>query len=151
MPNAIEIIDSGEKNGAVWADVRLAPGAPRVLSPEAAAVLLAHYPTLAFHACKSSHGATTFGERIAGALLPHVVEHLAIDLLVRTHPGTQLAGNTRWQDAAHTVMRVRLKDVPADVASALPPTELLAAIAEATNIINSTVCKATDTSTVRNR
>ncbi|MDR0499825.1 MAG: hypothetical protein LBG97_01065 [Coriobacteriales bacterium] len=56
----------------------------RALSKAQVSMLLKKYPTLKEHACQSG-GTTTFGQSIrsrGGALLPHVVEHLAIDLLV---------------------------------------------------------------------
>ncbi|MDR2672600.1 MAG: hypothetical protein LBC35_04830 [Coriobacteriales bacterium] len=49
-----------------------------------------------------------FGSRITGALLPHAVEHLAIELLVQANPGQVFAGNTTWLSRRRQVMRVRV-------------------------------------------
>lgn len=43
-----------------------------------------------------------------GALLPHAVEHLAIELMVRQFPGQAFAGNTVWVNQTDQIMRVRL-------------------------------------------
>ena len=52
-----------------------------------------------------------------GALLPHALEHLAIDLLVEGHPGETFAGNTRWIERDERIMRVRIS-LPADGSTA---------------------------------
>ncbi|MDR1713447.1 MAG: hypothetical protein LBR39_04770 [Coriobacteriales bacterium] len=63
------------------AAVFVSPPEARVTEALAAAVL-ARFPTLAEHVCKSA-GIGLLPERLPGSTLPHLVEHIAIDLLVR--------------------------------------------------------------------
>jgi hypothetical protein len=85
-----------------------------VATPLLANALLQAYPNLAKHACKSG-ACGLFGKNIKGALLPHLVEHLAIELLVQadTHrgggaAGRIYAGNTTWLSRNSGTMRVRI-------------------------------------------
>jgi len=97
------LINQGSDARSAWADVAIR-GARLVVSPELAGRLLERYPSLALHACKTS----SFGDRLVGALLPHALEHLAIDLLVAKHPGEVFAGNTRWLRREEQTMRIRI-------------------------------------------
>ena len=165
--------ENGRDSRSVWA-VIFTKGSQLVVSPKMAQQLLAEYPSLAYHACKSSkykkevqetpaqslgtpgisgaaedsgaleaaealetleaieapkatdaasaalkkapsvHGESpggsrsTFGECIEGALLPHAIEHLTIELLVQAHPGEVFAGNTRWVSREEQAMCVRI-------------------------------------------
>ena len=82
------------------------------LSPEQIDKLLLAHPTLAEHACRQQ-GVGLFGDKIASASLPHLVEHLAIDKLVAAH-GQAIAGTTTWQRRT-ALVRLRL---PANLLSA---------------------------------
>jgi hypothetical protein len=76
-------------------------------------------PTLAEHACRH-RGFGCFGDKLLGSSLPHLVEHLAIDMLVEQARGgareggggqaeassRSIAGNTRWLDRPNGVMSV---------------------------------------------
>ncbi len=109
--NHVIILDTGSDARSAWADIVM-PGTKRVVTPELAEQLLELYPSLARHACKSGEGSlhtpSTFGEQLRGALLPHAAEHLAIEYLVRAHPGEAFAGNTIWLSRKKQLMRVRL-------------------------------------------
>lgn len=70
------------KRGRMVCHLRLADGAPRESTPEVARRLAQRLPTLARHACVNERG-TTFGAVMAHTPLPHVLEHLVIDLQVR--------------------------------------------------------------------
>jgi AmiR/NasT family two-component response regulator len=109
-------------------------GDVRTVSAGVARQLLERYPTLAEHACKSN-GNRRFGEVLQGALLPHAVEHLAIDLLVRDAKaaGRQqaFAGNTSWANDEHGAMLVRV--------SYSDPAATQAAIKTAVDTINNLV------------
>lgn len=59
--------------------VALAPSAPRVTTPDIARRLIERVPTLPLHECINDVG-PTFGDVIAHTSLPHVLEHLTIDL-----------------------------------------------------------------------
>lgn len=51
---------------------------------------------------------STFGSHIVGALLPHAAEHLAIEIMINSHPGESFAGNTCWLVREEQHMRVRI-------------------------------------------
>ena len=104
---------------SVSAAVCVLPPDARV-TEELATAVLALRPTLAEHACKQQ-GMGYFGDRIVGATLPHLVEHLAIDLLVEEQrhrdgdnagqtrsPRHAIAGTTTWLDREQGRMRVRI-------------------------------------------
>ena len=63
--------------------------APRVTSPQLMSRVLAVVPTLAQHACVNERG-TTFAAVMDCTPLPHLLEHLAVDLQVRAEAGQWL-------------------------------------------------------------
>ena len=60
--------------------------APRVTSPQLVSRALAAVPTLAQHACINERG-TTFAAVMDCTPLPHLLEHLVVDLQVRAESG----------------------------------------------------------------
>lgn len=60
--------------------------APRVTSPQLMSRVLAAVPTLAQHACVNERG-TTFAAVMDCTPLPHLLEHLVVDLQVRAESG----------------------------------------------------------------
>jgi hypothetical protein len=102
---SIEDVRTNAHTGSVSAIIRVTPPSLRVDEKLAAAILALH-PTLAQHACKQQ-GFGRFGDKLSGTTLPHLVEHLAIDLLVDAthHPH---AGTTTWLDREQGLMRVRV-------------------------------------------
>ena len=60
--------------------------APRVTSPQLMSRVLAEVPTLARHACVNERG-TTFAAVMDCTPLPHLLEHLVVDLQVRAESG----------------------------------------------------------------
>ena len=60
--------------------------APRVTSPQLMSRVLAAVPTLAQHACVNECG-TTFAAVMDCTPLPHLLEHLVVDLQVRADTG----------------------------------------------------------------
>jgi hypothetical protein len=96
-----------EHRDSVHAVIRVVPASLRVDERLAQAVL-ALRPTLAQHACKQ-RGFSFFGDAIIGTTLPHLVEHVAIDLLVEgeSHPRPR-SGITTWLDREQGLMEVRL-------------------------------------------
>lgn len=60
--------------------------APRVTSPRLMSRVLAVVPTLAQHACVNERGAT-FAAVMDCTPLPHLLEHLVVDLQVRAESG----------------------------------------------------------------
>ncbi|MCL2882987.1 MAG: hypothetical protein FWF30_00760 [Coriobacteriia bacterium] len=68
----------------------------RQISPAEASQFLIQRPTLAEHACRQN-GVGRFGQKITGCRLPHLLEHLSIDLLVE-RCACQIAGNTSYRN-----------------------------------------------------
>ena len=94
----------------VVCDVVLCPGAPRLTSPPLMARICSAYPNLPRHACVNDEG-DTFGAVMDRTSLPHVLEHLVIDLQAQAAarqtanqenaPGVVDAvfvGTTEWTD-----------------------------------------------------
>jgi hypothetical protein len=77
------------------------------LTEHQAKQLLSAHPQLAEHACRQL-GVGRFGDKILAASLPHVLEHLAIDVLVGAL-STQVAGTTKWLNRAEGLALVRLR------------------------------------------
>jgi hypothetical protein len=100
-----------------------------------AKALLERYPSLAEHACNSG-GATTFGERLCGALLPHAAEHLAIELLVSAYPGQVFSGATKQLDHDKGLMRVRVSLPDAPDAEGAAHKALTEAVTELNALLN---------------
>lgn len=86
--------------GRIVSEVLVDP-ARRYTTPQLADTLLEEYPTLASHACVNDEG-DTFGCVIARTPVPHLLEHLVIDLQVRSSERTDGAfvGTTEWIDEA---------------------------------------------------
>ena len=63
--------------------------APRVTSPQLMSRVLAEVPTLARHACVNECG-TAFAAVMDCTPLPHLLEHLVVDLQVRAESGQWL-------------------------------------------------------------
>jgi hypothetical protein len=113
-------------------------------------MMLAERPSLAEHACHAS-GVHRFGAVIVGTTLPHLLEHLTIDLLVEAHPGIQFAGTTSWLDDEAGTMLVRVSAIAGSAFEGslpkqqpewnrfLSPTALAEALQTAVVLINTAV------------
>lgn len=89
-------------DGRIGCDVALAPHAPRTTTPALAAHVRAVFPDLPSHACVNGVG-DTFGVVMEATPLPHMLEHLVIDLQTRaapagSRPDVAYVGVTRWTD-----------------------------------------------------
>jgi hypothetical protein len=78
-----------------------------------AALACKEYPHMPFHTCVNSHG-STFGDVIKHTSIPHLLEHLVIDLLVqrnvdRSNRSFVFAGTTEWIDEGHGTAQVQIK------------------------------------------
>ena len=101
----------------VVCDVTLAPGAPRMSSPALMARICAAHPDLPRHACVNDAG-DTFGAVMDRTPLPHVLEHLVIDLQAQAAAargaatpeggGVVFVGTTEWTDQAAGRARVEV-------------------------------------------
>ena len=88
--------------GRIGCDVALAAQAPRTTSPQIAARVCASFPNLPRHACVNDEG-DTFAAVMDHTSLPHLLEHLVIDLQTQAappdaSPDTAYVGITRWTD-----------------------------------------------------
>ena len=68
--------------GHMVCTVRFAVGAPRVTSPQLMALVLPQFPNLPRHACVNERG-ETFAAVMNRTPLPHLLEHMIVDLQVR--------------------------------------------------------------------
>ena len=128
MARGLSIEGFSNSDDSVSVAVRVSPPTLRV-SPELAEALLSSRPTLAKHACKH-RGMGRFGDKIVDSTLPHLVEHLAIDLLVEENAEV-IAGTTTWIDHAQGVMQVKVSS------TAQGARETYAAITRAVALVNS--------------
>ena len=88
--------------GRIGCDVTLTAHAPRTTDPVLAARVRASFPHLPRHACVNGAG-DTFGAVMEATSLPHLLEHLVIDLQTQAappdaSPDTAYVGITRWTD-----------------------------------------------------
>jgi len=131
----LKLIVITQQNKSVCADIEIV-GEPRVVSQTLASSLITLRPQIVHHACRSG-GTKLFGDSIVGALLPHAVEHIAIDLLVElfSHPTPLMfAGATTWLDHDAARMRVRVGCTNDSPPKYFAATE--AALIEAVHLIN---------------
>ena len=107
----------------------------RMTTPALAAAVLAQRPNLARHACVNDAGAT-FGAVIGRTPLPHLFEHLVIDILTErtADEGAVFVGTSEWEDRASGTARVEV--------SYADDLEALAAIKDAAALLNRHLLKA---------
>lgn len=108
---ALVVEDARRRRGAM--DFKLRVDLSSIEAPEGVVELLVGVrPTLAEHACTSDDIDGGEGPKGHSMTLPHLVEHLAIDLLVeRRDPageGGPIAGYTVWLDRRRGLARVTL-------------------------------------------
>ena len=91
--------------------------------------LSARFPSLGHHACVNAVG-RTFGCVMERTSMPHVLEHLVIELQTRASddPQAMFVGTTEWVDEAAGIARVQV--------SYLDDLQALRALSEALDILN---------------
>lgn len=100
------------KAGRIEANVRVAAGL-RTTTPDIARRVLARFPNLARHTCKNDEG-PTFGAVVEHTPLPHLLEHLVIELQVACEKCDTLSecftyvGTTQWLDERAGLARVEV-------------------------------------------
>lgn len=92
--------------------VAMAPGAPHYMTSEMAERALALFPSLAIHTCINDKG-PTFGDVIAETSIPHLLEHIVVDLQVRAEKkppqeGAVYTGKTEWTYEAGGLARIEV-------------------------------------------
>lgn len=75
--------------------VRLAPGEPVRTTSEMASRTLAVLPGLASHRCHNDEG-RTFAEELADTEVAHLLEHVALEILVQSGAPEPTDGETTW-------------------------------------------------------
>ena len=80
-------------------EVAVAPGVRRSTTPELMARVCAQHPNLPLHACVNDEG-DTFGAVMDRTSLPHLLEHLVIDLQTQatSDEDAVFVGTTEWVD-----------------------------------------------------
>lgn len=106
-PISIESIVVGA--GRMTCDVVLAPSAPRSTSPQIIERATRSFPTLMQHACVNEKG-PYFGSVMNCTPLPHLLEHLVIDLQTRRSESdfATFVGTTEWIDETAGKARVEV-------------------------------------------
>ena len=80
--------------------------APRTTSPELMARVLSAFPTLPQHACVNECG-TTFAAVMNCTPLPHLLEHMVVDLQVREEShGATIVGTSEWLNEQEGIARL---------------------------------------------
>lgn len=113
MPDEVIKLERIRVRGSrIEANVRVAPGF-RYTTPDIAHRALALFPNLARHTCKNDAG-PTFGAVISRTPLPHLLEHLVIELQVAGEKCDTLSecftyvGTTQWLDERAGLSRVEV-------------------------------------------
>lgn len=95
--------------------VAFSPGVPRNTSPALLNRVLPAFPALPHHACVNGAG-KTFGDVMANTPLPHLFEHMVVDLQVRQAAQRSqsrgaageraIVGTSEWLDEAAGIARI---------------------------------------------
>lgn len=95
--------------GRLACEVRLAPDAARLTSPELIERIRPRFPDLPRHACVNGKG-PTFAAVMERTPLPHLLEHLVIDLQTRasSHDDAAFVGTTEWIDETAGTARIQV-------------------------------------------
>ena len=98
----LELLGHRERSGAVDFKLRVGRGS-ELVSPQLLDAITAVRPTLVEHACTADDTGTPM-------TLPHLIEHIAIDLLVERRGGGNepVAGYTAWLDRRGGLARITL-------------------------------------------
>lgn len=98
----------------IEAEVRVLDPVFRTTSPELIAQVLDQFPTIPYHACRNEMG-PTFSAVMESTSLPHLLEHLVIDIQTRAHAEREdetadpvFTGTTQWSATMGDVAIVRV-------------------------------------------
>jgi len=97
------------KADRIVCEIALAPGIPQTSSPALAKRLLESFPQLAFHSCVNGED-NSFATVMDHTSIPHLLEHLAIELQVQNSHAAQTTyvGTSEWTDKRAGRARVEL-------------------------------------------
>lgn len=132
LPDPIQVRSITVRRGRIVYDVVVADPAFRYTTPKLAAFATRQYPDLPLHACVNNVG-TAFGSVIESTSVPHMLEHLAIDIQTRNASAAAdtFVGTTEWLDERAGIARVEM--------SFKDDLEALKSFNEATRFLNTAV------------
>ena len=109
MPDAVRVERIVVRVGRLTCDVRIADGRFRMVRPQLVRAALDEFPSLPHHTCVNEVG-PTFAAVMDSTSVPHLVEHIAIDLQTRAsdNPGASFVGTTEWLDETAGLARIEL-------------------------------------------
>lgn len=105
----------------IEARVRIVNPAARITTPALIDAALERFPTLPHHTCRNEKG-PTFGAVMENTTVPHLLEHLVIDIQTREHAARYsektcdeqvvFTGTTQWsaEDPHVAIVRVSFRD-----------------------------------------
>lgn len=96
-PEAIRIEGITVYPGRIVCELVVHEAYPRYTTPELAESLCARFPSLPLHACKNNRG-TTFAAVMGHTSIPHLFEHLVIDLQTHDEAGPYAGSPERGRD-----------------------------------------------------
>lgn len=111
MPARLSVLRLTVRAGRIEADVEVSPPGARS-TPELARAVLASFPRVGDHACVNGKG-RRFSDVMEDTPLPHVLEHLVVELQVRAFAdregaGRVFAGTSEWEDGRRRRARVQV-------------------------------------------
>ncbi|MCL1797277.1 MAG: hypothetical protein FWG24_03060 [Eggerthellaceae bacterium] len=108
-PPALHIDTLVVKADRIVCELALNPKLSLFTTPQFAKIFVSRFPNLVNHTCKNPHG-TTFGAAINSTALPHLFEHLVIDLQAKasTSPDETFVGTSTWTEKALGRARVEV-------------------------------------------
>ncbi len=120
------------RTGRILFDIEVPDPAHRYSSPKLAAFVTTQYPNLLAHACVNGTG-DVFGAVVETTSVPHILEHLAIDVQTRDarEADATFVGTTEWLDEEQGIARIEM--------SFRDDLHALRAFAEATRFLNTAV------------
>ena len=97
------------KHDRIVCDIEITQPERRYMNARVASAVLDAYPTLKSHACVNAVG-KTLGCVLEHTSVPHVLEHLWIDLMVRDSedPKARFVGTSEWLDEDAGLARVQV-------------------------------------------
>lgn len=98
------------RTGRIVCDIEIADPVYRMTSPKLAAFVTNQYPDLPLHACVNEVG-TAFGSVIERTSVPHMLEHLVVDIQAHetnTPLAATFVGTTEWTDEDAGLARIEV-------------------------------------------
>lgn len=109
MPDPIRVERVVVRKGRLTCDVRIVDPKRRYVAPDLVQCAIGAFPSLPHHTCVNEVG-PTFAAVMDETSVPHLIEHIAIDLQTRAaaDPETMFVGTTEWLDEDAGLARIEL-------------------------------------------